>query len=284
MSDKINSAKRMLFHVLEGIGTKNEHRIGRYVNAFLMLLIAINIASVILASDTQVYYKYSNQLRIIEVISIIIFTVEYILRFWVCSVNPMFRGLNGKILYFMSPFAFPDFLALLHFYIPGVVVWDLRFLRIIRFGKMTSMLRVSKYSHAIRTLFRVLHKKREAIRMSVSFVLTMLIISSCFIYYIEHDAQPKAFSSIPASMWWSVITLTTIGYGDMYPITPLGKFFGALVAFFGVGLFALPAAIFGSGLIEEMELQKRRTTCPFCGKRSTSSFMNNNTLKNEDSD
>lgn len=96
--------------------------------------------------------------------------------------------------------------------------------------------------------------------------MILLIISSSLIYFIEHDAQPEIFSDIPSSMWWGIITLTTIGYGDTYPITPLGKFLGAVVSILGICVFALPTGILGAGFIEEIQKTKKRKVCPYCGK------------------
>jgi voltage-gated potassium channel len=266
LDEKVKTFKRRVHQILEGFGGEKNDKVRQYVNLVLISLIALNILAVVFSSEAKFYNLYSYQLRLLQLISIPIFTVEYLLRLWVCDFNPLFRGLKGRIKYMLTPFMFGDLLALLHFYMPGIVQWDMRFLRILRFGKMMSILRFSKYSHALRTLIKVMKKKKEAIRMSLSFMISVLLISSCFIYYIEHKVQPEAFSSIPAAMWWSVITLTTIGYGDIYPITPLGKFFGSVVAFFGVGLFALPAGIFGAGLVEEMQQKTQKTVCPYCGK------------------
>jgi len=98
------------------------------------------------------------------------------------------------------------------------------------------------------------------------FGISLLVISSCMMYFIEHDAQPQVFSSIPATMWWAIVTLTTVGYGDTYPITPLGKCLSGMLALLGIGLFALPAGILASGFSEEIQKQHCKISCPHCGQ------------------
>jgi len=116
---------------------------------------------------------------------------------------------------------------------------------------------MGRYSKAALMLKRVLKEKKEELVLIVFVVLLLLIIFSSLMYFIEKEAQPEAFSSIPAAMWWGIITLTTVGYGDVYPITPLGKILGALIAFLGIGMFALPAGIFGSGLVEAIQKKEK---------------------------
>lgn len=115
----------------------------------------------------------------------------------------------------------------------------------------------------------VLRERKEQIMVSVMFILFLLVIVSTMMYYVENDAQPEKFSSIPATMWWGIETLTTVGYGDMVPITTYGKILGGMIAILGIGLFALPAGIFSSGLTEHLHNSgKKKSTkrCPHCGE------------------
>jgi voltage-gated potassium channel len=113
----------------------------------------------------------------------------------------------------------------------------------------------------------VFKAKKEELIIGVCVVLVLLIFAASFIYAVEQEAQPEAFASIPAAMWWGVATLTTVGYGDVYPVTPLGKVFGAIIAMLGIGLFAVPAGILASAFAEELQRAKGpQTTCPHCGK------------------
>ena len=145
---------------------------------------------------------------------------------------------------------------------------DLRFIRIMRFFRLFILIKMYRYSKAMKTLGAVLKLKKEELIVAVLTVIGLLIISSSLMYFIENTAQPDAFSSIPASMWWSIATLTTVGYGDIYPITPLGKLLGAVIAVLGIGLFALPAGMLASGFSEEIQYRKEQDSrcCPHCGK------------------
>ena len=128
------------------------------------------------------------------------------------------------------------------------------------------MFKIARYLHALNVFKKVLHERREQLVLSVIFLLFVLIIISFFMYYAEHDAQPKKFSSIPATMWWGIETLTTVGYGDMVPITPLGKILGGFFALAGVGLLALPAGILSSGFFEMLHQTREAKKCPHCGE------------------
>jgi len=132
---------------------------------------------------------------------------------------------------------------------------------------LARLLKIGRYSKAMRTLGRVIITKRESLFSALFTVFSLLMISSSLIYYVEHDAQPDRFPNIPASMWWAIITLTTVGYGDIYPVTPLGKILGGGIAMLGLGLVALPAGIIASGFTEEVEKKrmKKSLVCPHCG-------------------
>jgi len=146
--------------------------------------------------------------------------------------------------------------------------FDMRFVRGIRLFRLIRVLKIGRYSTSLRTLVNVFKRKKEELIISVFSMFLLLIIVSSLMYLIEHNAQPEVFSSIPASMWWGIITLTTVGYGDVYPVTIVGKFCGSFIALLGIGLFALPAGILASGFAEEIHRKKVDTTetCPHCGK------------------
>ena len=114
----------------------------------------------------------------------------------------------------------------------------------------------------------MIRTKKEELILSVLMVLVLVLISACVMYALENEAQPDAFSSIPATLWWAVITLTTVGYGDIYPVTVAGKFVAAMISLLGVGLIAMPAAIIAAGFIEQIRDRHnpRNGTCPTCGR------------------
>ena len=127
---------------------------------------------------------------------------------------------------------------------------DLRFLRVARL--LARIVRLSRYFTGLRTLGRVLHTKRGELFAVISVLLLLLVMTSSLMFFAEHEAQPEEFASIPKAMWWSIITLTTVGYGDVFPVTAAGRLLAGLIAIVGIGLFALPAGILGSGFMEEL--------------------------------
>lgn len=155
---------------------------------------------------------------------------------------------------------------------------DLRMLRVIRLFRLLRILKLVRYSKAQDTLQRVMILKKPELVVTFSIGFVLLIFSSSAMYILENAAQPEKFSSIPATMWWAIATLTTIGYGDMYPMTEFGKFMGSIIAIIGVGLFALPAAIIASGLnelglinnqTEQLKASQSKDKCIFCNGGSS---------------
>jgi voltage-gated potassium channel len=148
-----------------------------------------------------------------------------------------------------------------------MVGMDLRFLRAMRMLRVFRVLKLGRYSRAIQLIGRVLASRKEELVVTSSIVLLLLVIGSSLLYHIEHDAQPDAFASIPAAMWRGIATLSTVGYGDVYPVTALGRFVGAFVAILGIGLFALPAGILGSAFVQELGARATAEgACPHCGR------------------
>ena len=167
--------------------------------------------------------------------------------------------------------ALVDLFAVLPFYLPMIFPFDLRFIRAFRLFRLFRLFKLARYSVAFKTLGRVIKLKKEELNIAVFIIFLLLIVSSSLMYFVEHNVQPNTFQSIPHALWWGVSTLTTVGYGDIYPITPIGKFLGAIIALLGIGIFALPAGIFASGFAEELAKRNKETIyCPFCGKNINS--------------
>jgi len=239
----------------------------RIFDIFIVTLIFLNVLAVILETIEKLSFQFSHFFKIFEVVSVIVFTLEYILRIWSCSVSKEYKNpILGRIRFIFTPLLLVDLFAILPFYLPMVIPFDLRFIRAIRLIRLFRLFKIGRYSESIRLFGKVLKAKKEDIFITFFIIFILLIISSSLLYYVEREAQPEVFSNIPASMWWAVATLTTVGYGDIYPITSLGKFFGAIISLLGIGMFALPAGILSAGFIEE--IRKRRETikkCPYCG-------------------
>ena len=241
--------KKRLYETLEIAATGD--RISKLFDIFIMSLITLNVIAVILATVERLNLQYQYYFRIFEIFSVTIFTIEYLLRLWTCTINKNYRNsFTGRIKYFFTPYAIIDLLAILPFYLPMIIPLDLRFIRAVRLFRLFRLFKIGRYSKAVVILKKLLKDKKEELLLVIFIAFILLIIFSSLMYFIEKGAQPEAFSSIPAAMWWGITTLTTVGYGDIYPITTLGKIVGALIAFLGIGLFALPAGILGSGLVE----------------------------------
>lgn len=240
----------------------------RVTDLFLFILIALNVVAVIVETVDELAMQYAVVFAYFEFFSVAVFSLEYVLRLWTCTVDKRYaRPISGRIRFAGSWHAVVDILAILPFYLPMFLPLDLRIIRALRFFRLLRFLKLSRYSESMRIFGKVLHSERSELMVALFVAGVLLVLGSSFLYLVEHEAQPDKFSSIPAAMWWGVATLTTVGYGDVAPITPLGRFLGAIVAVMGIGMFALPAGILASGFARE--LGKRRgepEVCPHCGE------------------
>jgi voltage-gated potassium channel len=241
----------------------------RIIEAALLFLIFLNMLALILESVEDLKVEYGNTFIALEFFSVIVFTIEYVLRVWSSVEDPKYkRPLAGRLRYVSSTMAIIDLMAILPFYLAYLPI-DLIFIRTIRLFRLFRLLKIARYLKALNLIQDVLRERKEQIYLSVMFIAFLLIIISTIMFYVEHDAQPGVFSSIPASMWWGIETLTTVGYGDMLPVTSLGKLLGGMISVLGIGLFALPAGILSSGLTEHLQKNRKKPKpkkCPHCGE------------------
>ncbi|MCT8088476.1 ion transporter [Acinetobacter sp. C_4_1] len=238
-----------------------ETKFSRAINYFLILLILGNAAAVLLESVNDLYQSYTAFFDFFEYFSIFIFSLEYLLRFWsVAEVNPFYSAWKNRLNWVKSGAAIIDLLAILPAYINFWVPIDLRFLRILR---LIRLLKLTRYFVSLQILLRVIEREKGSFQAVIFILGIMIMMAAASIYVVESKAQPEVFTSIPASMWWAVVTLTTVGYGDVTPITPLGRFFGAIITILGVGLAALPAGILATGLTHELEQRKQNLELRF---------------------
>ncbi|MGB5260707.1 MAG: ion transporter [Gammaproteobacteria bacterium] len=231
-------------------------RIARAVTLFIVMLVLLNVVANILASVQGFYTRYSRPLFIFEAVSTLIFSVEYLSRLWSCveSDDERLRApLRGRLRFALTPMMLIDLLAILPFYLLMWTSIDLLFLRVFRLFRI---FKLTRYSPAMGMLLTVLRNEARAFGAAMFILVTIMVFAASGIYLVEHQSQPEAFGSIPAAMWWSVATLTTVGYGDVVPVTLLGKLFGASITIVGVGMVALPAGILASAFSDEM--RKRR--------------------------
>ena len=234
----------------------NESRLSRCVNYFLILLIIGNVVAVLLESVSDIYLAYQRFFDAFEYLSIIIFSAEYVLRIWSVAEQDLTQSAwKMRWQYVTSGAAIIDLLAILPAYLNFIIPIDLRFLRILR---LLRLLKLTRYFVSLQILLRVIEQEKGSFQAVIFILAIMIVMAAAGIYVVESRIQPEVFSSIPASMWWAVVTLTTVGYGDVTPITPLGRFLGALITILGVGLAALPAGILANGLANELQLRKQK--------------------------
>ena len=246
--------RKRLFILVEPSSKKGDPNY--YFDIFIMSLIVLNVLAIIISSDKAIGDRFKIQFYYFEVFSVVVFSLEYILRLWTCVEKTRYKhSIIGRIKFMLSPMAIIDLLAILPFYLPFVGV-DLRFLRILRIFRIFRLLKMARYSNAFTMIKNVLREKKEELLVTLLFIIIILVIVSSLMFYVERDAQPEAFGSIPKALWWGVVTLTTVGYGDIYPVTLYGKILGGIITLLGVGLIALPSGILASGYTEQIQRKK----------------------------
>ena len=242
--------RRRAYEVLE-IG-RGEDRLSILVDNAIILLIILNVVAFTLETVPEIQSQYGDLLFAFEVFSVAVFTVEYALRLWSAVEVPFLQRclpLEARLRFARRPYMIIDLLAILPFYLSLLFPIDLRILRMLR---LIRFLKLARYSPALHTLLRVIANERRALVGALLLMVTMLLFSATGIYFLEREVQPDKFGSIPEAAWWAIATLTTVGYGDVAPITGLGKLFGGVVMLIGLGMFALPIAIISTSFAQEV--------------------------------
>lgn len=241
----------------------------KFINIFIIVLILLNVIAVMLETVPSIHDPHKEFFRIFDAVSVTIFTIEYVLRVWSSNHDPQFgHSLKGRLRYMLTPGALIDLIAIAPFYFYSVFTIDLRVLRILRLLRFLRLFRLTSYMKATRLVVNVFKATKNQLLLALVLALFLIVISSSVVYFAEHLANPNQFTSIPATIWWSVVTLTTVGYGDMIPVTIVGKIFTSVILLAGVALFALPAGIITAGFLEEIRKGKNHKTfnCPHCGQ------------------
>lgn len=237
------------------------------VDLFLITLIVTNVVVSILETVPGFAAGRREALNLFEAASVAVFTVEYLLRVWSCTAAGR-SPLVGRLRFMLRPMLLIDLAAILPFFLTVLGV-DLRMARVVRLLRLARLAKLARYSKALRMLGRACWTRKEELGLALLLGGFALVISASLIYFAEHEAQPEKFSSIPSAFWWAVTTLTTVGYGDAYPVTLLGKIFGGIAQVIGVGLFAMPAGILAAAMLEQFGREAKAArphTCPHCGK------------------
>ncbi|MGZ7179843.1 MAG: ion transporter [Halobacteriota archaeon] len=254
--------KARIYDILDFDKTDDYIELG--VSVFLIALILLNVLIFIVETKNDISIPFSQLFLTIEVVSLGVFTVEYSLRAWCCTCDEKYCSpVKGRLHYLVTPLALVDLVAILPTLVTSfisllvpIAIIDLVFLRGLRLFRVFRLFKLGRYNDALSTIKTVLRKKSGELFVAFFIGCIVLVMVSCLMYYAEHDAQPTAFASIPDTMWWALLTLSTVGYGDIYPVTLPGKILEIFIAVMGITLFALPAGILGSGFYDEV--QKRR--------------------------
>lgn len=244
----IRQTRLFVYNVLQN--DEHDTLVSRSVDYFLIFLIMANVTAVIAESVDQWYYPYQEYFTLFENFSIVVFSLEYLLRLWgVAEAKPDNTTWQQRWEWLKSPSALIDLIAIAPAFLNFFVTIDLRFLRILRLFRI---LKLTRYFASMRILLVVISKEKGSFQAVIFILIIMIVTASSGIYLVENHAQPEEFESIPKAMWWAVVTLTTVGYGDVTPITNAGKILGAIITILGVGLAALPAGILATGLANEL--------------------------------
>lgn len=257
--------RRKVWEILDF--TRKDDRASRIFATGMLALIFLNVIAVVAGSVKGVEARWGAFLHAFEVVSVVIFTIEYLGRLWACTADERFHGgVAGRVRFAFQGMSLVDLLSILPFYLPFVHA-DLRSLRALRLLRLFRIVKILRYYSRLNLIRRVFEAKKEELILTSILIVLLLVVSSSVLFYCENPVQPDVFSSIPATMWWAVTTFTTVGYGDIYPVTLLGKLFAGIVAILGIGMFALPTGILSAGFVEEVQRTKACSrVCPHCGR------------------
>ena len=271
-----HALRRRTYQVLEKAGA--DDRLSGAVDGVLIAVILANMAAVVLESFAGLHARFIVWFDLLEVVSVALFTVEFALRLWTCDfLRPQSSRLGAVARFLVSPIGIIDLLAILPFYLPFLIPVDLRVVRILRLVRFLRLLKLTRYTRSVITMGAVVRERRHELLVAVFLTALLLVLASTLMYYLESKVQPEAFPNIVASLWWAVATLTTIGYGDVFPVTGLGRLLSGIIAVLGIGLVALPTAIISSGFSEAVARTKSDpvpakaphgpgAVCPHCGR------------------
>jgi voltage-gated potassium channel len=256
-ADPVGSRPTLRNRIYRLLETGEQADLGsRLVNAFLVALILSNVMAVILASMDSFAAAYVDSLRAFELISVAVFTAEYLCRVWTSVEEAGAEGrrspLRTRLRFLASPGALVDLVAVLPFYLVTLGMLAGVDMRILRLLRLVRLLKLARYAGSLSLLAQVLRENARNFSAAIGMLLIVMLLAATGIYLFEREAQPEDFGSIPSAMWWAFATLTTVGYGDVTPITPLGRVFGAAITVVSVGIVALPAGLLASSFSERL--------------------------------
>lgn len=220
-----------------------------FFDKFIYLLIIVNVLAMILESHVSIRNVYGQYFNIFEAVSIYIFSFEYLYRIRLAYLDKQLKGVSQ---YMFSTFGLIDLISILPFFLNQFIKVDGRFLRILRLFRLTRIFKLGRDSSSLKLFIQALRGVKNELKFTLFLSSLAILFSASAIYYLEHEAQPEKFSSITESIWWATVSLATVGYGDVYPITPGGKVFASFISLIGIGVVAIPTGIISASFVEEI--------------------------------
>ncbi|NDB99693.1 MAG: hypothetical protein EBZ84_12670 [Betaproteobacteria bacterium] len=231
-------------------------RLHEYFDTFIMFWVVVSVTAVVLESVESIHYVLNLEFIILDTIAVAIFSLEYLLRIYTVVESPNHKhALFGRVKYALTGNAIVDLLAVLPFFLEAFLhhLFDLRFLRVFR---LLRLLKLTKYTGSTQTLVTVIVREWPVMSASVFIMMLLVVLAASLGYLFEHEAQPDKFENIPASIYWAVITLASVGYGDISPVTPVGRAMTIVLAILGIGIFAIPSAILASAFSDQLRIER----------------------------
>jgi len=241
--------KKQLYFIFQH---PTRHKYGVYLQVLIFLNIITSIVIMFLETEPKLK-QYADIFNAINIGNILIFTVEYILRLYSININKQIK----RFRYAFTPLMLIDLIVILPFYLSLFHI-DMGFLRGLRIIRIFKIFRIAKFAHFENLIGEIITEKKEEFIYIFVVLFIFVLTLTPLVYYLERDVQPEVFSSMIETMWWSVITFTTVGYGDMYLVTPMGKVVTSIVSFLGIAFYAIPGSIFTSALLEKINEKKRK--------------------------
>lgn len=248
------SLRGKVYALLEPTG--HSGKLHTYVDNFIMFWVLVSIVSVVLESVDSVHQAMRLELRVIDVVSFSIFTIEYLARLYAAPENPQYRHhWLPRWSYARSGPALIDLITILPFLLERFLPFqiDLRFLRVFRLARL---LKLTRYTTAAGTLYKVIQREWQVIMAAVFVMMLLVVLTASMGYIFEHEAQPDKFENIPQSIYWAVVTLASVGYGDISPVTPMGRLLTVILALMGIGIFAIPAGLLASAFTDQLRIER----------------------------
>lgn len=242
----------------------------KYFDVAIVSLICLSIFLLVFETEKSIFSVKPQMFYYLEFLTVLAFTIELFARLWSCTLSDKYSNkITGRIKFFFTPLMLIDFLAILPFYLP-LIGHNLLFLRMLRMLRILfRIIKLTRYCPGINMIARVLSRtKRELSILFIILVMIVIIISS-ITYHTEHAIQPHVFTSIPKTIYWCIITLTTVGYGDMVPLSIFGKVIASMSGIMGIIIFAIPTAIISSTFLDEMQKEKLSISCDNCSNSVT---------------